>query len=244
MRALPIALMLLAASSARATQCQAIAGGSPTLAAIDAETRIRYLDHRFHREAAFGRIWSGTWGGIYGALTIGQLALLSSANTAADKAQNIVGASAAFIGVLAISIIPLSIEMDQIHWRKELARSTPQDNQCALLADAERILLRGADSEEFGISPLVHVGNFAINVAAGMIVGLGYQRWDLAAAITFPGIAVGEVQVITQPVGLIEDLRRYRAGDLGPRETRWLGRFAVAPMVGRDHSGLMLAGSF
>ncbi len=239
-----IFLPLLFAAPARATQCQAIAGGSSALAAIDAEIRIRYLDGRLNREAKYARIYSGVWGGIYGALTIGQLSLYPGANSNSERAMYVAGSAASFIGLLGIAALPLSVEFDQIKWRKELQRGAPGGNQCALLADAERFLLRGAESEEFGTGPLVHVANFVVNIAAGLVVGLKYDGWSEAAALIFPGIAIGEVQIITQPTGMIEDLRRYRAGDLGSRETKWLGHWAVAPNVTRDHAGLMFAASF
>jgi hypothetical protein len=90
----------------------------------------------------------------------------------------------------------------------------------------------------------LHVANFAVNLAAGIVVGAAYGGWAQGAAVIFPGIAIGEVQLITQPMGMVEDLRRYQAGDLGPRETKWLGRFALLPNVARDRFGLTLAASF
>jgi hypothetical protein len=231
--------LLVAAVPARATHCRAPDGGSPTLAAIDAETRLRWLDQRLSIDAKRARIWSITWGMAYGTITIVQLALIPTSDDPGDRAEKVVGAASAFIGVLAGVALPPKIIHDQIWWEKHYSRSRA-DDPCALLNTAERLFARDADSEAFGVGPLVHVGNFAINVAAGLVLGLGYNRWSAFGYVTLVGIAVGEVQTITQPTDAIEDWRLYRAGQLDfvPHPPR-LG-YALAPFVTRDGGGMAL----
>jgi hypothetical protein len=228
----------LGAAPARATQCRAIDGGSPALAALDAETRLRWLDRRITEDAARARIWAILWGVAYGGLTVGQLALYPTANNTGERAEKIVGASASFIGVMAGAILPLKIMGDQTWWKKHYARSQG-DDPCALLNTLELLFIRDAESEAFGVGPLVHVGNFAINIAAGLILGLGYDRWGAFGYTTLVGIGVGEIQAITQPTDAVEDLRAYRRGELdpGPRSPR-LG-YALAPMLRPDGGGAM-----
>jgi hypothetical protein len=219
-----------------ATQCRAIGGGSPALEAIDAETRLEWLTERFSVDARRAKIWSGLWTSAYGALTVAQLALLPTANSTGERAEKVVGAASSFIGFLAGLALPLKIMYDDGRWRRHLQRHAG-DDPCALLNTAELLLLRDAESEAFGVGPLVHVGNFAINIAGGLVLGLGYGRWSAFAYQTLVGIAVGEAQVITQPTDVIEDLRLYRAGqlDFHPRPPR-LG-VAMAPIIGRDAFG-------
>jgi hypothetical protein len=235
-----LALSLLAGAPARATShCRAPDGASPTLAAIDAETRLRWLDQRLSIDAKRARIWSITWGMAYGSITIGQLALLATSEDRGDRAEKVVGAASAFIGVLAGVVLPPKIIADQWWWEKHYARSRG-DDPCALVNTAERLLARDADSEAFGVGPLVHIGNFAINVAAGLVLGLGYDRWGAFGYVTIVGIGVGELQVITQPTDAIEDWRSYRAGqlDFAARPPR-VG-YALAPFVTRDGGGAAL----
>jgi hypothetical protein len=235
-----VALSCLTSARAQATECRALDGGSPALAAIDAETRLEWLDRHLHRAAVRATWWSVTWGTLYGGLTIGQAALLPSSDTTGDRAEKIVGASAAFIGVLSVAILPPKVIADSRWWARHRAAAPPELDRCALLNTGEQLLLRDAADDEFGIGPLVHIGNFVINVGAGLILGLGYDHWTAWAYTTIVGIVVGEIQVITRPIDAIEDLRRYRAGELesAPRAQRL--QWAVAPVLSRDGGGAQL----
>lgn len=215
-------------AAAATTECQPIAGGSDALAAIPAETRLRWLDQRLASGAARARIWAWTWRAAYTGVTIGELILLSVHDKTDDKAADIVGASSAFIGVAANFALPLKVMGDQRWWKKHYASS--HDDVCSLLNTAELLFIRGAESQAFGVGPLVHVGNFAINIAGGLILGLGYGRWANFAYTSLVGIAVGEIQVATQPTDLVEDLRLYRAGQLSERPNPPRLGVALAPL--------------
>lgn len=238
--AILLAAQLLVTAPARATQCRAIAGGDPALAAIDAEARLAWLDQRFTIDAHRARIWATTFGLLYGALTVGQFALLPTVHTTGEQAEKIVGGTLAFVGVAAIAVLPLKIMGDERWWRKHRARVGSGTDPCALLNTAELLLLRDAESEAFGVGPLVHAGNFIINIAGGLVLGLGYGRWSAFAYQSLVGIAVGEVMAATQPTDVVEDLRLYRAGQLAPPSKPRLG-LAFAPLVGRDQYGATLA---
>jgi hypothetical protein len=222
---------------ARAAECRAVAGGTSTLAAIPAETRIAWIDRKLSVEAKHARLWSGLWGAAYGGITIVQASLAATQTDSGARAENIVGASAAFIGVLAIAILPPSVEFDQLWWEKHKLRLSPHEDPCATLATVERLLVRAADSEAFGIGPLVHVGNFVVNIAAGLVLGIGFNRWPAFAYVGLVGIAVGEIQVITQPTGAIEALRLYRNGELSDGKSAARLRWAVLPWAHRDGAG-------
>jgi hypothetical protein len=242
--ALP-ALLLLFAPRARATECRAVDGGTPALALIPAEKRIEWIDHRLRHEAHNARLWSGLWGAGYGAITVGQAILATQQSDTGQRAENIVGAAASFIGVMAVVILPPSVERDQSWWEKHKRLIPPNADPCATLATAEHLLVRAADSEEFGIGPLVHIGNFAVNIAAGLVLGIGFNRWPAFAYVGLVGIAVGEVQVITQPTGSIADLRRYKNGDLGDgKQAASRLRWSVAPWAHRDGGGASFALTF
>ena len=237
--ALLLVAELFAARPAEATRCRAIAGGSPALAAIDAETRLAWLDRRLAADAARARIWAVTWGVAYGTITVVQLALLPTADTTGERAEKIVGATASFIGVLAGVALPLKVMGDQRWWARHLRGAPADADPCALLNTAELLLVRDAESEAFGVGPLVHVGNFAINIAAGLVLGLGYGRWGAFGYSTLVGIVVGEVQASTQPTDVVEDLRLYRAGELTARHPVRLG-VALAPMLQPGGGGAMV----
>ena len=118
------------------------------------------------------------------------------------------------IGVAALAFLPLKVMADQSDLEQLLQAPHPGRDACSLVAEAERLLLRDAASEEFGRGPLVHVGNFALNLGLGLLIALGFGHGVVAAISTIVGIVVGEIQVATQPTGAVALLQRYRAGDL------------------------------
>jgi hypothetical protein len=221
------------------THCRAIDGGNDALAAIDAHTRLAWLDARITSGAARARIWAWTWRAGYTAIVIGEAALAATSHQADDRAADIVGASSSAIGVLANVILPLKIMGDQRWWARHYA-ANHDDDVCSLLNTLELVFIRDAESEAFGVGPLVHVGNFAINIAGGLILGFGWNRWSAFAYTSLVGIAVGEIQAITQPTDAIEDLRLYRRGELDPRPNPPRLGVAFAPLVLHDGGGASL----
>lgn len=234
-----IALLSLTTSAARATSCRAVAGGSPALAAIDAETRLAWLERRLEIDAARARIWSTSWTVTYGALTVGQGVLAATAKNSDDRWAHVVGGTLSLIGLGAQVILPLKVMGDARWWRKHRARLGGED-VCSTLNTLELLFERDAESEAFGVGPLVHVGNFVINIAGGLVLGFWLNRWAAFAYTSLVGIGVGELMAATQPTDAIEDLRLYRAGNLAPPSRPRLG-LALAPVVGRDSLGLSLA---
>jgi hypothetical protein len=227
---------LLPPGRAAAAECRAIAGGTPALAAIDAETRLRWLDQHLASGAARARIWAWTWRAAYTGITIGEVVLAVTAKNTEDRAADVVGGISSFIGVAANLILPLKIMGDERWWAAQYARSRGDDT-CSLVNTAELLFIRDADSEAFGVGPLVHVGNFVINIAGGLVLGLGYGRWPAFAYTSLVGIAVGEIQVATQPTDAVADLRLYRAGQLAARPNPPRLGLAMAPLILRDGGG-------
>lgn len=230
------ALTLLAAAAAltptgavAATHCRAVAGGGPELEAIDAEVRLEFLDKRLASGAARARIWAWTWRAGYTGVVIVESALAATTDKVDDRAADIVGATSAAIGVLANVILPLKVMGDETWWKRH--RASTHDDLCSLLNTAELLFLRDAESEAFGVGPLVHVGNFVINVAGGLILGLGYGRWANFAYTSLVGIGVGEIQAATQPTDVVEDLRLYRRGELAARPNPPRLGVALAPLA-------------
>jgi hypothetical protein len=234
-----IVVQLPASAAAAVTECRVIEGGTPELGAIDAEVRLHWIDKRLHDDAARARIWAWTWRAGYSAVTIVEAARASVEQNTDSRAADIVGAVSSFIGVAANVILPLKVIGDQRWWSKHYARSR-SDDPCALLNTAELLLIRDAESEAFGVGPLVHVGNFVINIAGGLVLGLAYNQWAAFAYTSLVGIGVGEIQVATQPTDAVEDLRLYRAGQLDARPNPPRLGVALAPIMLRDGGGAAL----
>jgi hypothetical protein len=235
------ALLAATPAPALAEECAPIEGGSSVLEHIDANQRLAFIRERLAADARRARIWSWTWGAAYGAIA-GTYYVLSGVESGGDRVNDLVNAAAASVGLAVLVILPLNVMHDQTWLEKRLARA-PNDHVCAKLADAERLLIRDAESEAFGKSPLVHVGNIAFNLGLGLLLGVGYGHWNEAAQAWFVGAAVGELQIVTQPVDAVYDLRRYRFGLIG-HSAADRPRIAVVPLVSPRNLGLGLALQF
>ncbi len=209
-------LVFVAARPSWAGECAVIEGGDPALAHIDASVRLRFLDERMDVAAHRGMAWAAGWGTTYSVLTITQLAITPAFSNPRERIDYYVGAGASFVGVITAIAMPPKVLADHRWWKRRLAHSPAGEDPCALLSDAERLLLRDAEAERKARSPVIHAGNMIFNIGIGALLGFVFDRWTAAAVNTFVGAAVGEIVIATNPTESIETLRHYRAGLLGP----------------------------
>jgi hypothetical protein len=212
-----VALLVAARSppARAADRCPVGAGGGPTLAEIDPELRLHFIDERLAHTAHRAQVWTWGWGIGIGAATVGNLVPL--AFVAPDERIDwYVGAATTIIGVVPLVIAPLDVVADSRALRARLAARGPTDDVCALLADAETRLVRDAKNQADGQRWWLHVGNVLLNTGVGLFLALGYHHWAAGAFNAVFGSAIGEAIILTQPTSSIDDLRRYQAGALGP----------------------------
>jgi hypothetical protein len=232
-----LAGLFLGANEAHATDCRLIEGASSELGAIPAEERLAWLDRRLHLNGQHALVWSTLWGSAFLGVTIVQAGLWPTAHTEVDKAEKIVGITAASIGVISIVALPPKAIRDGYWWRKH-RRLHPDEHVCSALNIAEQLMIRDAADDDFGTGPLVHIGNFVINVAAGLVLGLGYNDWTAFAYTSIVGIAVGEIQTATRPSESREDLDRYRRAQFSSREKETI-HWGFTPMTLPKGGGLL-----
>ena len=230
--ALAVAISTAARTARAATFCAPLAGSASTLAGFTADERLGVIEAGLRRGARRARIWAWSWAGLYSAITVGQLASLAVRGSESQK-DVAVGAPGALLGVAALALAPLKVMGDQRRLDQLLLAAGPASDRCALLAEAERLLVRDAASEAFGRSPLVHIGNVVVNLGLGLALGLGFGHWT-PAAITFAvGVTVGELQIFTQPTDVSQLLANYRAGlleiDRAPSGEHWTIAPSIAP---------------
>ena len=210
-------LLATSASSAvrAAERCPAGAGGGPTLAAIDPEQRLRFIDEHLARTAHRAQLWTWGWGIGIGVATVGNvIPLLFVAPE--DRIDWYVGAATTVVGIVPLLIAPLDVIGDSRALTARLALRGPADDVCALLADAEGKLVRDAKNQADGQRWWLHVGNVLLNTGVGAFLALGYHHWAAGAFNAILGTAIGEAIILTQPTSSIDDLRTYQTGTLGP----------------------------
>ena len=248
--ALTLALALALPALAHAAPCPTIAGGSEALAQHDAEARLTFIRARMRHDAWRARQWSFAFGTSYAVLTGASGVVVPLMKDRAAVPDVLVGGGSAIVGFGLIAVAPLKVIFDHEALEARIAASTGGD-RCALLASAEAMLIADAKNERFGRSWLIHSGNVLVGVGAMLILGLGYDRWESGIINGVASVAVGEVMILTQPHGLVRDLKRYRLGDLTAPQRRKRKRIAWggAPMVtppgtGAGVYGLSVLGRF
>ena len=233
-----IVFLLAACTSARATECAPSLVASPELAKVDAETRLAFLERRLDRAARNAKIWTGTWAGVFSALTIGGVVLIPLVEKDA-RVDYYFTAGKSLVGLASLGVIRLRAIGDA-RWLRSRSRS----DVCALVADAERLLVRSAKSEDEGRTIFVHVGNLALNMGSLLILGLVFDRWESAALQGVGGSVLGELMIATRPRTAEGALEAYRGAHLDAAAKRDVLPVAVFPMLLHQGGGLAVAGSF
>lgn len=247
--ALLICLMLsglvLPASAHAAAPCPTIAGGGEALARQDPEARLAYIRARLGHDARRARQWSLAFGGGYAGITAVSAIAAPLVRDRALVPDLYVGGFSSIIGFGLIAVSPLKVIFDREALEADIARTGPGGDRCAVLARAESMLILDAKNEKFGRSWLIHSGNVLVGVGALLVLGLGYKRWESGIINGVASIAVGELMILTQPHGLVRDLRSYRAGDLRtPQRRRQRATLGAAPTMFAGTYGVALLGRF
>lgn len=242
------ALTLCGAGRARAERCAAIAGGSPALSEIAPEVRLRFIQQRLRHAARNARIWSYGWGSLYTALTVVNLSI-SPAFNSNERIDYYVGTGSAAVGVASFLLAPLKVMHDQRALDRLIAQGPRDANPCVLLAEAEKYLLRDAQSEAFGKGLFVRFAGVAFNIGVGALLGFAFGHWGEASINMMAGVAVGQIMIATQPEDAVTDLARYRTGSLAASDSATSSRmpFSLTPVLsptGQGGYGFILARPF
>jgi hypothetical protein len=204
----------------------------------DSEARLAFIEKSLSESEGALEWWYYGWVGGYAALTVGQTipaVLADKIESDADdayalRASMITGAATAAIGAIAVGLSkppglggPAVLEQMPEETAEQLAQK---------LAVAESLLRETAELEEMGIGWLSHLGNVGINLAAGLVLWLGFDQLQ-DGLITFgSGWAIGALTIFTQPTRAIDDWAEYQQrfdGAPAPAETAWDWSIGVFP---------------
>ena len=239
MRAALVVLALTAAATAHAVECAPPDGAASSLATVDADVRLRFLQHGMRHAARQARIWAWSSAGALGFAAGFQLLGATHVPDTGDQVDLYVGAASIGFSLAQLAIFFPRVTIDQWTLDRHVAHAGAATDRCALVAEAEYFLVRDARSEAIATGPTMQAATFLFNIGTGLVLGIAFDRWHSAAINMFVGAALGELQIVTQPTDSIELLRRYRAGELTPRKSeRASSQWRVTPTVSRDGFGL------
>ena len=200
--------------------------------------RIALLQERLDRGTPAANRWWYGWYGAYGALAIGQAAVAIAVDDPGTRADMAVGAVTSAVGLLPLGLFPFEPRHAAADLRGAPARTAAERR--AKLALGERLLSASADIESFGQSWIAHALGASVSLASGLVLALAYDRVTSGIVNGVGGIAVGELQIFTQPTGAIDDWRSYRRAIGRPAPDAQLEpvRWRIAPYPG----GIALVG--
>jgi len=180
--------------------------------------RLSGINSSFQNEESASRFWYWGFLSLYTVGTAAQLTLFFNASNierGTDKTKRdhfqqdmMTGAITTGLGAIFMAISP----MPSMYARNILATMPDDtaDSRMAKLRKAEDLLRDSAQWEADNTSLLMHSANFAVNLAAGLVIWLAFNRPVLDGLITFlPGFAIGEIMIFTQPVSSMSDWRKY-----------------------------------
>lgn len=183
--------------------------------AADDETtrRIRFIEQRLDAGRASHTAWHVGWVSVYGVGLLVQVGRATMAIDPAERADQIVGASKAVVGVVAHLVRP-PVAMFGARELALMPEATPEERE-AKLRRAELLLVRAAHESDRRWSPWAHAANVGLNVVGLLVVGLGWGDWERAALSSSIGVIVGEASILSQPWRARRDLRDYREASFG-----------------------------
>jgi hypothetical protein len=225
------------------TRCEPIAGGSEALAAVDAETRLRFVRETMRDQAARAKTWEWAWSGIGYGLAAGQYALVPLMPPE-HRLEQALEATVALYLPASIFVLPLRVRKDDAILEQMLDRATAPGgvmSPCLALRRAEELLLTSAADEALRTG--------AIQQTVALVLSAGYTAFLWFAFQYVPGVimsgggafVVSEIQIFTTPTGAVKGLERYKKGDVtldAPPKVSW----TLAPMSGG--AGLAVVGTF
>jgi hypothetical protein len=208
---------------------QAHAEGPPT--GVHATGGLaREIQQELDHEAAHERLWWNGWMAAYAGLTVGQGAAAGLSGDRDTRADLGVGAATSFLGVVGVLISRLP----EIDVAARTLRAMPADGEGAGRAhDEEAARLRdlAASVEREERSWVAHALNFVVAAGSSLVLWKGFDRGASSATNFATSLAVGELQIWTQPAALI-----------GGSNARAALPAAEPPVGSRSSFGLVMSG--
>lgn len=202
------------------------------------EARLAFIETSLSESECALEWWYYGWIGGYAALTVGQMApavLADELENDADdaralRASMLTGATTAAIGAVVVGLSrPAGLGGPAV--LEQMPEET-SEQRARKLAVAESLLRETAELEERGIGWLAHLGNVGLNLAAGLVLWLGFDQLQ-DGLITFgSGWAIGAITIFTQPTRAIDDWAEYQHhfGDApAPEESAFDWQIGVFP---------------
>ena len=208
LRAAVVAGLLLAGAAAPGHAQSAEVG--PELEGLvdpELEARTRFLEKRLEAGRLSAQAWQYGWTGVYGVTTVVSSVQTLLADNADDRVYNLVGAVKSAGGLAQLLVDPLPARLGAAPM--QAVPTTARRGRLERLAVGERQLFVNAARAGQRYSLKRHLEGVTTNLIGGAVIWAFGSSSD-AVVSTLSGIAVGELQIWTQPWRATGDLEDYR----------------------------------
>ena len=221
---------------ALAAGCPVPPGAASALASRDSAERIHFLRAKLQAESGRAGAWLELWDVSLAALAVVPVALVPVAPDQGYATDLLFGAATSAATVVMITALPPPALAHQSSIAPR--PGGPPEDSCEEVARLEALFSQVAQAEAAGQGVRAHLMNVVVNVGVAMLgLGVGLGRWQSAILGSISGTALGELMLLTQPRYLMDDLGRYRAGELGA-SGQLSGRWGLSAQWRPDGFGL------
>ncbi|CAN5361722.1 hypothetical protein BH09MYX1_BH09MYX1_22360 [soil metagenome] len=229
----------LHAPIAHAETCPVPDGADPKLAAVDPKARVHFLQAELGAQARYADLWQTTWFVARSAILVGEVGLALITTDPGDRTDAIVTSIFAVVPPIGTLLFGLRVSHDGPRFLR-LDHLDTDASRCAYIARGEQFLARDAANEDENRNWVQHALQIAGSTALFLVLGLGYDHFRNAILNGAGGIALGELQILSQPTGLVSAWKRYRAADIDPPKPT----ISLRPTLTATSGGVMLSGTF
>ena len=229
---------------ASAGECEIPVAAAPALAAQTPDARLRFIAQTLRQTARSERRYAGGWSLVYTGLAAGTWLFVPLSSDPRQYVESAFNTGTSLLAALLVVIPPIGVIRDQQRMERLLLQQGTGDVRCTVLAESERLLLHAADRQESARNALAHIGNVAVNVGLGLVLGYGLDRPQGAAVNTSVGIVLGELMIATRPRQALRSLERYRIGNLQPESETLTMPLSVTPLLMRSGYGVAVSSNF
>jgi len=232
------------AGTARAGECEVPVLAAPALAAQTPEARLRFIAQTLRQTARSERRYATGWGLIYAGLAAGTWLFVPLSSDPRQYVESAFNSGTSALAGLLVVIRPVGVIRDQQRMEKLLVQQGTGEVRCTVLAESERLLLHAAESQQSARNALAHIGNVAVNLGLGLVLGYGLDRPQGAAVNTSIGIVLGELMIATRPLQAARGLESYRVGNLRPESETQTPPLWVTPLRISSGYGVAISSNF
>jgi hypothetical protein len=186
------------------------AAAQETVSPTDTEVtnRLSFIQDALDGGKKAADLWWYGWFGGYSAATVGQLAVYSGSDDEKQRQDMLVGSVTTALGAAGQIVFPL--EAGRFASKLRAIPSETPEQRRSKLASAESFLRQAAAQEAFGRSWKTQAMATALNLAAGLVIWLHYDRPAQDGLVTFAiGQLIWEAQIFSQPMKAVRDLQEY-----------------------------------